>query len=454
MAFRARSLYNLLLFELTNLLNSVMPSPVIENPNSDSEPSLRIALLGYRSNPFSGGQGIYIKYLSEALTAAGHQVDVISGPPYPDLDPSVKLISLPSLDLYNAPDHVTALRAKDLLSFTDFFEWWTMLTGGFAEPYTFGRRLKRYFQQHRPQYDIIHDNQSLCYGTLWLQEQGYPLLTTIHHPVTSDRDIALSDANTWQQKLLIRRWHSFINMQQKVVKRLKHIVTVSAISKQDVSHAFELDENAISVVHNGIATEVFRPLPNVDRIPNRIMATASADQPLKGLQYLLRAIKQLSTSTPDIHLTVLGKLKPDGETAGLVESLELSPHLTFVSGIETEALVQLYAEASIVVVPSIYEGFGLPAGEAMSCGVPVISTTGGALPEVVGDAGILVPVRDPDAIAAAITDLLNNDQKRQTLGEAGRARILEHFSWTVAAKQLVEHYQAIMTETKNVHANH
>ncbi|MFT7138613.1 MAG: glycosyltransferase involved in cell wall biosynthesis [Sulfitobacter sp.] len=454
LALRVRSLYNLVLFKLGNLLNSVMTNSVIEQHTSDSEPSLRIALLGYRSNPFSGGQGIYIKYLSEALTAAGHQVDVISGPPYPDLDPGVNLIPLPSLDLYTSPNHVTALRAKDLLSFTDFFEWWTMLTGGFAEPYTFGRRLKRYFKQHKPQYDIIHDNQSLCYGTLWLQEQGYPLLTTIHHPVTSDRDIALANTTTWQQRLLIRRWHSFLNMQQKVVKQLKHVVTVSAISKRDVSSAFELDENAINVVHNGIATEVFRPLPDVKRIPNRIMATASADQPLKGLQYLLRAIKQLSASIPDIHLTVLGKLNPDGETAKLVESLELSSHLTFVSGIETEALVKLYAEASIVVVPSIYEGFGLPAGEAMSCAVPVISTTGGALPEVVGDAGILVPVRDSVAIAEAIIDLLNNDQKRETLGEAGRARILKHFSWKVAAKQLVQHYQAIMTEATDVHANH
>ena len=453
-AFRARSLYNLVLFESGKLLNSVMTSKVIEQPTSTPKPSLRIALLGYRSNPFSGGQGIYIKYLSEALLAAGHQVDVISGPPYPDLDSGVNLIPLPSLDLYTSPNHVTALRAKDLLSFTDFFEWWTMLTGGFAEPYTFGRRLKRYFKQHKPQYDVIHDNQSLCYGTLWLQEQGYPLLTTIHHPVTSDRDIALANATTWQQKLLIRRWHSFINMQQRVVKRLKHIVTVSAISRQDVSSAFGLDENAISVVHNGIATEVFRPLPDVKRIPNRIMATASADQPLKGLQYLLRAIKQLSSTIPDIHLTILGKLNAEGETAQLVKSLELSPHLTFVNGIETEALVQLYAEASIVVVPSIYEGFGLPAGEAMSCAVPVISTTGGALPEVVGDAGILVPVRDPAAIAEAIIDLLNDDQKREALGEAGRARILKHFSWKVAAEQLVQHYQAIMTEAKDVHANH
>tara|TARA_R110002072_G_scaffold89232_3_gene199869 strand:- start:45025 stop:46404 length:1380 start_codon:yes stop_codon:yes gene_type:complete len=441
-------------FESGNQLNSVMASTAIEEPPTALIKPLRIALVGYRSNPFSGGQGIYIKYLSQALTAAGHQVDVISGPPYPDLDPGINLIQLPSLDLFATPNHVTALRAKDLLSFTDFFEWWTMLTGGFGEPYTFGRRLKKYFKQHKPEYDIIHDNQSLNYGTLWLQQQGYPLLTTIHHPVTSDRDIALANATTWQQRLLINRWHSFINMQQKVVKKLKHIVTVSGVSKKDVASAFGLAEENLSVVHNGIATDVFRPLEDVARIPGRIMATASADQPLKGLQYLLRAIKQLTATRPDIHLTVLGKLNPEGETAALVDELELTPHLTFVSGIETEALVKLYAEASVVVVPSIYEGFGLPAGEAMSCGVPVISTVGGALPEVVGDAGLLVPIRDSAAIAEAIDELLNNDQKRQTLSEAGRARILKHFSWKVAAEQMVQHYQLIMTETADVHADH
>lgn len=431
-----------------------MIDPVIGPPANDLKRPLRIALLGYRSNPFSGGQGIYIKYLSEALAAAGHEVDVISGPPYPDLSAKVSLIKLPSLDLYATPNHVYALRPKHLLSFTDFFEWWTMLTGGFAEPYTFGRRLKAYFQSVKPSYDIIHDNQSLCYGTLWLQRQGYPLLTTIHHPVTSDRDIALANAKTWQDRLLINRWHSFINMQQTVVKQLRHIVTVSEVSKQDIAAAFGLEVNQLHVVHNGIATDVFTPLPDIERIPNRIMATASADQPLKGLQYLLRAIKTISESNPDIHLTVLGKLNPDGESAMLVKALNLEPHLTFVSGIETSALVKLYAEASVVVVPSIYEGFGLPAGEAMSCGVPVISTNGGALPEVVGDAGVIVPVRDADAIAAAIIDLLGNEPKRDALGKAGRERILNHFSWQVAADLMVQRYQAIMTEASNVHANH
>lgn len=427
-------------------MNTALTEPVIDIPISEAVNPLKIALLGYRSAPFSGGQGIYIKYLSRALTAAGHDVHVISGPPYPDVDDNITLIKIPSLDLFAEPDHVRALKWKHLLSFADFFEWWTMLTGGFAEPYTFGRRLKKYFKQHKPDYDVIHDNQSLCYGTLWLQEKGYPLLTTIHHPVTSDRDIALKHADTWQGRLLIRRWHSFIGMQEKVVSKLKNLITVSDVSRHDIAEAFSVHPDKLDVVHNGIATDVFKPMSDVNRTPNRIMATASADQPLKGLQYLLKAVDKLKNQIPDIHLTVLGKLKEDGDTAKLVEELKLTPHLTFVSGIETEELVKLYAQASVVVVPSIYEGFGLPAGEAMACGVPVISTTGGALPEVVGDAGVLVPVRDDQAIADAISDLLGNDVKREQLGIAGRERILQHFSWKVAADQVVTQYQKIMKE--------
>ncbi|MBT4492901.1 MAG: glycosyltransferase, partial [Gammaproteobacteria bacterium] len=201
---------------------------------------LKICLLGYRSNPYSGGQGIYIKYLSKALIDAGHQVDVISGQPYPELDDRVRLIKLPSLNLFEAKNHVTALRPRHLLSYTDLFEWFSMLTGGFSEPYTFGRRLVEYFRKHQPDYDIVHDNQSLCYGTLKLQQMGIPILTTVHHPITSDRKIALQNTRSLRLKLLIRRWHYFLRMQKKVVGQLDHLVTVSEASRRDISDDFDV----------------------------------------------------------------------------------------------------------------------------------------------------------------------------------------------------------------------
>lgn len=407
---------------------------------------LRICLLGYRSQPFSGGQGIYIKYLSKALVNAGHSVDVISGEPYPHLDPRVRLIKMPGLNLFETPNHVTALRPKHLLSFTDFFEWFSMLTGGFPEPYTFGRRMVQYLRQHGSEYDIIHDNQSLCTGLLDLQKLGFAVVCTVHHPITSDRDIALASADNWKLRLLIKRWHWFLKMQQKVIRKLKHVVTVSAQSQQDISSAFGIERSGINLIYNGIDTDVFKPRPEIQQVPYRIMTTASADAPLKGLDYLLRAIAILRPDYPQLELLIVGKLKEGGTTRKLIEELEVGSMLKFVSQIDTSELVRYYAEATLAVVPSIYEGFGLPAGEAMATGTAVITTNGGALPEVVGDAGLTVPTRDDKAIAAAIRHLLESPAERIALAQAGRQRILEKFSWDVTAQLMTDYYRKVLAD--------
>ena len=409
------------------------------------EPKLKICLLGYRSNPYSGGQGIYIKFLSKALVNAGHSVDVISGEPYPELDDSVRLIKLPGLNLFEADNHVTALRPRHLLSYTDFFEWFSMLTGGFPEPYTFGRRLVQYFKQHSPDYDIVHDNQSLCFGTLQLQKMSVPIITTIHHPITSDLRIALQSAETWKLRLLIKRWYSFLKMQKRVVKQLDNLVTVSHASRRDIATDFAIAETKLNIIHNGIDTSVFRPIPAIEPDEFNVMATASADVPLKGLDYLIRAISILANEIPELKLTVLGKLKEDGKTAKLIRQLGLENRIHFYSGLSSQEIAELYAKASCAVVPSIYEGFGLPAGEAMACGVPVITTNGGALPEVVGDAGITVQTRDHIALADAIRTLLGDSNLRRTLAAKGRSRILELFSWEVAASDMVQLYREVVS---------
>jgi MMP alpha-(1->4)-mannosyltransferase len=404
---------------------------------------LRIALLGYRSAPFGGGQGVYIRFLSKALVDAGHSVDVISGPPYPHLDPRVRLIELPSLDLFQ--NGLLSLRPHHLKSYSNIFEWVSKLTGGFSEPYTFGRRISKYLREHGHKYDLIHDNQSLSYGMLDIQEMGLPLVTTIHHPITSDLSIALAAAKNARERVLIRRWHSFLNMQKKVVKQLHNIVTVSDCSRQDIARDFGLQPSSISVVHNGICTEEFRPMPEIERKSNRIMATCSADAPLKGLRYLLRAYAQLLETHPDLELLLISKPNPGGATEQLLAKLGIEDRVKFVNGISTEEMVRYYAEATIAICPSVYEGFGLPAGEAMACGVPMISTNGGALPEVVGDAGVLVPVKDVDALASAIDELLRDPARREDLGKRAKARIEELFCWNVCASQMTDYYQQVLT---------
>jgi glycosyltransferase involved in cell wall biosynthesis len=406
--------------------------------------SLHIALLGYRSQPHGGGQGIYLHYLSKALVEAGHQVDVISGPPYPELDPRVHLIHIPSLDLFT--HGLRSLRPRHLLSLTDMIEWLSKLTGGFAEPYTFGRRVRKYLHRHGRHYDLIHDNQSLSYGVLKLQNEGFALVTTVHHPITHDLRIALRAARSWHERLLVRRWHSFLRMQGRVIRRLRHVITVSQRSREDIAEDFGLPEEAIDLVYNGIDTAVFRPHPDISRSRRRLMATASADAPLKGLRYLLKAYAALLPRYPELELLVVARPQPGGKTERLLDRLNIRDRVQFVSGISTGEMVRHYAEATIAIVPSIYEGFGLPAGEAMACGVPVISTDGGALPEIVGDAGVIVPSANAEALADAIAALLEDEPARLRLSAAGRQRILDRFSWSVCAAQMVDYYRGVIAD--------
>jgi glycosyltransferase involved in cell wall biosynthesis len=410
----------------------------------EARPLLKIALLGYRSNPYSGGQGVYLKHLSKALVDLGHRVDVISGEPYPQLDPRVGLIKLPGLNMYAQAQPMRALSKLRWLDPINLFEWLSFVSGGFPEPFTFGHRLRRYFKQQRPDYDIVHDNQSLCTGLLSLRRQGYAVTSTIHHPITFDLDIALQNNADWGLALLIKRWHLFLRMQIRVARLLPFITTVSGNSKRDIAAAFELPSTRISVVLNGIDTEMFQPQPDVAREPFHLITTASADQPLKGTQHLIPAVAELVERYPQLHLTFIGAPKPGGKTEQLIEAMGLTERIEFHHGIEFAEIAKLYARASVAVVPSEYEGFGFPAGEAMACEVPLVSTDGGALPEVVGDAGLVVPSKSPEALAQAIAYLFDHPAERLRLSRAGRKRIVEQFSWARAAQEFTQHYHQVI----------
>lgn len=410
-------------------------------------PRLRIALLGYRSNPFSGGQGVYIKYLSQALAELGHEVHVISGAPYPDLSDAVRLIKLPGLNLLDQDPAERGLRLRYLKSITDTYEWSSVLSGGFPEPYVFGQRVFRYLQKHAGDYDIIHDNQTLSYGIARIPQLGLPLVTTIHHPITKDLEIALANTKSIGLRLLIRRWHRFLRMQIRVAQRLRYIVTVSERARCDIAKDFGVDPQRIEVVYNGVDCNEFRPMPEIQRQPFNLITTASADQPLKGTQHLIPALKTLVDEFPELTLTFIGKPKPNGRTEKLIRALGIADHIEFLHGIDNQEVVARYAAATVAVVPSEYEGFGLPAAEAMACGVPVVSTDGGALPEVVADAGIVVPHSDPSALARAIAILLRDAGRREALGQAGRQRMLSQFSWQATACKLTAQYRATLSES-------
>ena len=412
---------------------------------------LKIALLGYRSHPYVGGQGIYLKYLSRALKASGHEVHVYSGPPYPEIDANIPLFKVPSLDLYATEKPFRALRPKHLLSYTDMYEWWSKISGTFAEPYTFGRRVQKRLKDEN--YDIVHDNQSLSSGLVDLQRQGKNIVATIHHPIHQDRKLAIDSVKSAGMKRLKKRWYNFLDMQEKVVNELNHIVTVSETSRRDISQHFKTPLDEITVIENGIDTNVFKPDDTITPEPFRIITTSSSDQPLKGLTYLLSAVAILKREFPKIHLEVIGKLQAGGQTDKQLKKLNLKPYVTFTSGISTEALVKKYAQASIVVCPSLYEGFGLPVAEAMACGRPVVSSDAGALKEVVQDAGILVPPADCNALAEQIRRLFTNEDLCQYLSSRGRKRILKHFCWDKVALKLTNYYYDVLKDSSAEHAN-
>lgn len=416
--------------------------------SAEDHTPLRICLLSYRSNPHCGGQGVYVRNLSYGLARLGHQVEVVSGPPDPQLLDGVKLTPLPCLDLYNPDNMFRMPSARELARPINLMEWLGVSTMGFPEPFTFGLRAYKFLRNKLSRYDIIHDNQSLSYG-VWALRRLAPTVATIHHPITRDLDIALRSTRSAAVRLKHRRWYSFLGMQKRVARTFPKIITVSECARQDISDDFGIPRNRFAVVPNGIKTELFYPIPEIEREKHRVIVTNSADTPLKGLYHLLRAVAKIAAERP-IDLTVIGQPKENGGVVRLISTLGIGSRVRFTGRISNEDFVREYARSTVAVVPSVYEGFGLPAGEAMACGIPVISTSGGALPEVVGEAGLIVPPADPDALAAAIIRVFDNPEFARDLGRQGYERVHRYFTWEKAAEQTVSVYREVIRDYRGL----
>jgi MMP alpha-(1->4)-mannosyltransferase len=409
--------------------------------------SLRVAYLVYRGNPHCGGQGVYTRELARELTGLGHTVEVFSGQPYPDLADAGQLTRVPSLDLYRPENPFRVPWPWEFKTRIDVAEFAIMCAAGFPEPYTFSLRVRRVLRNRRADFDVVHDNQCLGTGLARMADEGWPILATLHHPVTVDRDLDLEHATRAWKRFTLQRWYAFIDMQTRVARRFPRLITVSESSRRDIVTHMSVDPSRLHVVPVGANPAVFRPRPEVSRIPGRVMTTASADVPMKGLAQLLEAVAKLRTEREDVHLVVIGKPKGKSGIPALIDRLGLQVSVRFVHGVTTDRIVELYAEAEVAAVPSLYEGFSLPAVEAMACGVPVVATTGGALPEVIGrdgETGLLVAPGDPSALAAALGRALDDAELRARIGAAGRARVLERFTWRNTAEGTVEHYRALL----------
>jgi glycosyltransferase involved in cell wall biosynthesis len=423
-------------------------SPPMSAPLQPPE-RLRIAWLTYRGNPHCGGQGVYTRYLARELTALGHRVTVFSGPPYPELDDPRALVRVPSLDLYRPEDPFRRPRLHEFRTLIDVQEYALMCTAAFPEPSTFSRRAARLLAPRRADFDVVHDNQCLGRGLVRLVDAGWPVVATLHHPITVDRDLELAHATSFQRRLSLRRWYGFLRMQTRVLESMPRVLTVSESSRRDIVEQMGVAPERLHVVPVGVDPEIFRPLPGVARVPGRVVTTASADVPMKGLAPLLEAMAKVRTEREDVHLVVVGRPRDGSPIPALVDRLGLTGTVTFVSGVAQERIVELYAEAEVAVVPSLYEGFSLPAVEAMACGTPLVATTGGALPEVAGrdgDAALLVEPGDPQALAAALLRALEDPGLRSRLGAAGRDRAMARFTWHETARATADHHRAAIEE--------
>lgn len=402
---------------------------------------MRIALLSYRSKTHCGGQGVYVRHLSRGLVELGHEVEVFSGPPYPEgLDPRVRLTEVPSLDLYREPDPFRIPRPSELHDRIDVLELLATWTAAFPEPKTFCMRMARILADRRDDFDVVHDNQSLGTGLLDIAALGVPVVATVHHPITRDRVLDVAAAKWWR-KPLVRRWYGFAEMQKQVARKLPELLTVSSTSGADIAEDFGVTPDQLHVVPLGVDTELFKPAPN--RVRNRIIAIASADVPLKGVSHLLHAVSRLRVER-DVEVQLVAKLEPNGPTEKLIAELGISDIVHISSGVSDEELAALLSSAEVACIPSLYEGFSLPAVEAMASGTPVVASRAGALPEVVGEDGEcarLVNPGDVDDLTRVLGELLDSPLELHRLGAAGRRRAVDVFSWESVAAQTVSVYE-------------
>ena len=412
--------------------------------------NLKIGLLSYRSHHYSGGQGIDVKHLSKDLSYLGHEVSVLSGQPYPELDDSIELIKIPSLGMFETGDRMKLFSLKLLFKPLDLYEWLTVMTGGFPEPYTYGRRVYKFLKSNKKDFDVILDNQSLCGSLLKIQEI-LPLAVTIHHPITKDHKLEMENAANWKEKLSSMRWHNFLPMQKRVAPKLNKIICVSGPSKEDIIKEFLVDDKKIEVILNGIDIDKFVPGSKDLVQVNKIITTASADIPLKGLKYLILALPKILKSFPKTTLTVIGKSPSNSEVSKIIDKLDLNNIISFRSGISEDEIVHLYHSSEIAVIPSLYEGFGFGAGEAMACGVPLISTHSGGLKEVVGESAVEIMPSSAEEIEKAVINLFKNREKMKELSKKGRQRMESKFDWKLAASSYESSFKDVIKAFNNEH---
>ncbi|MFC1978717.1 glycosyltransferase family 4 protein [Chloroflexota bacterium] len=407
---------------------------------------MRICLLCNRGNMYSGGQGVYIHYLAKEYTKMGHEVDIIVGPPYPYIEDGVRVHKIPNLNLFESQKNfLSKKRPFQVFKPLNLYEVVATRIGMFPEMFTFGIRsyLKLRDLVKQRKFDIIHDNQTLAYGNLLMKSLQIPMVATVHHPLSIDRHSDLTHTTSFKQKWGRIMFYPFF-MQNIVARRMDRVITVSNSSADKARKAFKIPQSKLRVVYNGVDTDIFKKRDDINKEPDSLIVATNTRDRNKGIIYLLQALTMMRGQ---VKLTIVDDKPPCNDYApGLVKQYGLEDMVTFTGRLSHSEVAEQYATAKIAVSPSIYEGFGLPAAEAMACGVPIIGTTAGALPEVIEDnvTGILVPPKNPQALAQAIKTLIDNPELRCKMGIAGVERVKQRFTWSKSAKTTLDVYREVI----------
>ena len=406
---------------------------------------MKILVTSYRGNMYSGGQGIYLYYLTRELAKLGHEITVLVGPPYPAPMPWARVIEIKNENFYAVKtDWLPKPDPLAIFQPLNFFEFAATRCWIFPEMFAFSMRAyRKILELYRrgERFDVIHDNQCLGWGHLLMKSLGTPVVASIHHPLGMDRA-----ADFEQTQGLIERarrvvFYPFF-MQPVVARWMDLWISGSKHSAEAVADAFGMDRGKMRVIYDGVDETVFNGPGNgnVMKIPRRLIFVGNTEDRKKGILYLMEALTMLP---PDVRLMVVdGCSKWKFFANWLIQKYRLQGRVDFLARIPAEQLADEYRRSEVAVVPSVYEGFGLPAAEAMACGVPVVSSDGGALPEVVGREGdgIVVPAKDSRALAAAIQKLLDDPGLRADLGGRGYRRVMERFTWRQMAVGTAEVY--------------
>ena len=408
---------------------------------------MKVLIMGYRGNPYCGGQGIYIYNLSRELARLGVEVDVMVGPPYPDpLDDWATVYKIENLNMWSINTReIPHEKLHKIFSPWNFVDYIMTRFYFFFEMATFSFKaffaLKTILKTKR--YDIIHDVQTLGWGTIPMKGYGIPIVTTVHHPLTKDREVDLmNNFGLWEKTTTIL-FYSLV-MQSFVIKRLDRVITSYREGVDELYKAFKVNKDKVTVVYNGMDVDLFRNTGE-EREENALLFVGNTEDSKKGLVNLLEAMKLLPE---EVTLTLVDDGPPIKlAAADLINKMNLGHRVKFTGKLTFEELVSIYSRKTLLVMSSLFEGFGLPAAEAMSCKTAVVTTTSGALKEVVTpDCGILVPPKDPIALSEAIIKLLGDRKLRLEMGENGRRRAVENFSWPVAAKNTLDVYQQVIED--------